>query len=75
MVRTGQSGIIYDFFMCGGKHSASAKKCGAAEFVIRLVEQLPKNQNYLLFFDNWFSTFLLLINLHSMGILTTATFR
>ena len=25
MVRAGQSGMIYDFFMYGGKHSAGAK--------------------------------------------------
>ena len=29
MVCAGRSGIIYDFFMYGGKHSAGADKCGA----------------------------------------------
>ena len=28
MVCAGRSGIIYDFFMYGGKHSAGADKCG-----------------------------------------------
>ena len=54
MVRAGQSVMIYDFFMCGGKHSPGSKKCGAEESVLRLVEQLLKNQKYRLFFDNWF---------------------
>lgn len=75
MVRAGRSSIVYDFFMYGGKHSAGAEKCGAEESVLRLAEELPKHQNYQLFFDNWFSTLPLMIKLHSMGILTSATFR
>ena len=55
--------------------SAGAKKCEVVESVLRFTEQLPKDQNYRLFFDNWFSTFPLLINLYSMGILATATSR
>ena len=34
MARAGQSGMIYDFFTYGRKHSAGAKKCGAEEFKI-----------------------------------------
>ena len=75
MVRAGQSGIVYDFFMYGGKHSAGAEKCGAEESVIRLVDEIPRDQNYQVFFDNWFSTLPLIIRLHAMGILATATFR
>ena len=56
MIRAAQSGMNYDFFMYVGKHRAGAKKCGAEESVLRLVEQLPKKQNYWLFFNNWFST-------------------
>ena len=29
MVRAGQSGMIYDIFMYGGKYSAGAERCGA----------------------------------------------
>ena len=75
MVRAGQSGMIYEVFLNVGKHSAGNKKTGALESVLRFVEQLSKNQNYRLFFDNWFSTFPLLINLYSMGIFATATSR
>ena len=44
MVRAGQSGMIYDFFMYGGKHSAGAKRCGPEESVLHLVEELPKHK-------------------------------
>ena len=40
-----------------------------------LLEEIPMNQNYRVFFDNWFSTLPLLIKLHSMGILSTAKLR
>ena len=74
----GQSwSVWYDLwlFMYGVKHSAGAKKFEVVESVLRFTEQLPKDQNYRLFFDNWFSTFPLLINLYSMGTLATATSR
>ena len=63
MVRAGQSGIVYDLNIYGGKHSAGAERCRAEESVLRLVEEIPKNQNYQVFFDNWFSTFPFLIKL------------
>ena len=57
MIRAGQSSMIYDFFMYGGKHRAGAKKCAAEESVLRLVKHLPKNNMIgWLFFDNWIST-------------------
>ena len=70
MVRAGRSGIIYS-----SKHSADADKCGAENSVLRLVQNIPKHPNYQVFFDNWFSTFPLLLKLQSMCILATATFR
>ena len=63
MVRVGQSGIVYDFFVYGRKS------------ILRLGEEIPKNQNYRVLFDNWFSTLPLLIKLQSMGILSTTTLR
>ena len=73
-VRAGVSGIIYDFFFYTGQNSAGREKCGSSEVVLRLVEELPKNQNFQLFMDNWFSTLSLLSELKSMRILTIATF-
>ena len=75
MVCASRSGIIYNFFMYGGKHSAGTYKCGAENLVLQLVQNIPKHQNYQVFFDDWFSTFPLLLKLQSMGILATATFR
>ena len=56
-------------------NSAGADKCGAENSLLRLVQNIPKHQNYQVLFDNWFSTFPLLLKLQSMGILATATFR
>ena len=67
MVRAGQSSMVFDFFMYSVKHSAGTKNYGAEESGLRLVEQLPKYQNYRLLFGNWFSTFSLLINLSFHG--------
>ena len=74
-VCAGASGIIYDFFFYAGQKSAGREKCGSSEVVLRLVEELPKNQNFQLFMDNWFSTLSLLSELKSIRILTIATFR
>ena len=47
----------------------------AVNVVIRLCEQLSKNVNHKLCFDNWFSTLDLLIELKQQGLCVTATFR
>ena len=73
-VRAGASGIIYDFFFYAEQKSAGREKCGSSEVVLRLVEELPKNQNFQLFMDNWFFTLSPLSELKSMRILTMATF-
>ena len=73
-VRAGASEIIYDFFFYAGQKSAGREKCGAFEVVLRSVEELPKNQNFQLFMDNWFSTLSLLSELKTRGILSIATF-
>ena len=75
MVRLKQSGTIYEFFMYGRKHSADADRCGAEESVLCLVEELPKHKTFHAYFCNCFSTFPLLIKLHSFGILATTIFR
>ena len=49
--------------------------CSSSYVVKRLVEGLPKNENYRLFFDNWFCTLDLCIILKRMGFLFTATIR
>ena len=75
MVRAGKSGFIYDFFLYSGKDSAGADNCNATNTVLRLVSDLPKNRGYRLFFDNWFCSLSLMLQLQSMGILCMATIR
>ena len=74
-VRTGKCGISYDFFLYTGAKSVGTGKCTAESVVLRLSEGVPKHSNYYLYFDNWFSILDLMLNLKSMGILATATFR
>ena len=57
--RTGSSGIVYDFEMYMGKGTAeNVSPLGiSGDVVLRLVDGLPKGQNYKLFMDNWFTSF------------------
>ncbi|ROL45839.1 PiggyBac transposable element-derived protein 2 [Anabarilius grahami] len=45
----------------------------AGEVVLRLVSEVPKGLNYKCFFDNWFTSPELIVELKKMGILTVAT--
>ncbi len=74
-VRAGKSGIIYDFFFYTGAGSTGKKSCSAKEVVLKLCEKVPKHCNYKIFFDNWFTTLELCIDLKDLGILSTATIR
>ena len=51
-VRTGFSGIIYDFFLHAGSKSAGWGNCGAEDGDLRLVDEVPRNEKFRLFFDN-----------------------
>ena len=53
----------------------SSRTMWSRRIILRLVEKIPKNKKYRLFFDSWFSTLPLLIKLQSMGILSTATLQ
>ena len=74
-VRAGQSGMIYDFFFYTGAKSTGAEKNTAKGIVMKLCENVPKSCNYKVFFDNWFSTLDLCLELKANGILTAATIR
>ena len=52
MVRAGQSGMIYDFLCIVLSTVLVPKNLESVESVLRFTEQLPKDQNYRLFFDN-----------------------
>ena len=72
-VRSGASGIMYDFFLYSGK--VNNEKCTGSYVVLRLIETLPKHQNYKVFFDNWFASIPLCLALKDIGYLSTATLR
>ena len=48
MVTAGQSGMIYNFFMYGGKHSAGAERYGAEDIVQVQNGMVLKNLFYVL---------------------------
>ena len=74
-VRAGGSGFMHDFFFHAGAKSAGITTCGAADVVKKLCETMPSNLNHKLFFDNWFCTLQLCLDLKADGILTAATLR
>ena len=43
--------------------------------MLKLSEEIPRNQRFKLFFDNWFSTLDLMVRLKSIGVLSTTAFR
>jgi hypothetical protein len=73
----GSSGIVYDFEIYRGKGivriTSSLGICG--NIVMRFVEGLPKNQNYKVFTDNWFTSYSLNSVLKDVGILSVGTVR
>ena len=74
-VRSGQSRMMYYFFLYAGKDSANKTDCSTANIVLRLSEGIPQHQNVKLCFDKWFCTLPLCLELKLLGILTTATIR
>ncbi|XP_047144656.1 piggyBac transposable element-derived protein 2 [Hydra vulgaris] len=72
-VRSGSSGLIYDFFLYSG--SVDNQKCTGSYVVHRLIETLPRNQNFRLYFDNWFASIPLFLSLKEKGFLAAATLR
>ena len=71
-VRAASSGMIYDFFLYAGSLNKTEKYTGA--FVVKkLIETLPKQLNFRLYFDNLFCTIDLCRELKSLGFPTVAT--
>ncbi|CAH2002562.1 unnamed protein product [Acanthoscelides obtectus] len=74
----GASGIVYDFeFYCGATNQPENLPdiSASSNIVIRLAENIPKHQNFLLFFDNWFCSPELQIELARNGIYSVGTIR
>uniref|UniRef100_A0A3B3S9X1 PiggyBac transposable element-derived protein domain-containing protein n=1 Tax=Paramormyrops kingsleyae TaxID=1676925 RepID=A0A3B3S9X1_9TELE len=73
--RAGVTGLVYDFEVYTGKGTVTNERgLGVAgEVVLRLISEVPKGLNYKCFFDNWFTSPELIVELKKMGILTVAT--
>lgn len=72
-VLSGASGFSYDFDIFTGKHRTDLpENCpdlgASGNVVIRLVDTVPKNLNYKLFIDNWYTSLPLMAYLHTNGI-------
>ena len=74
--RYGSSGIIYAFQIYTGKSSNVPTELGiTGNLVMRLCANLPKNQNYKLYFDNFFTSSRLLKKLKNYGMHALGTIR
>ena len=74
--RAGISGLVYDFTMYVGEGTCPSYGLGlSSDVVLYLAKGLPKDKNFKLYFDNWFTSVSLLISLKEMGIFATRTVR
>lgn len=68
-VLSGASGFIYDFEVDTGKHPDPPDNCPdlgiPGNIVQRLLITVPQNLNYTFFVDNWYTSLLLMANLHN----------
>lgn len=72
-----KSGIVHDFEIYIGKGTIKSNtKLGlSGDIVVRLSEIIPKHKNYKLSFDNWFTSYNLVVHLKCYGILSVGTMR
>lgn len=77
LARCGVSGMTYDFVMYDGQGPCVVESCGfqSGDFVVKLCETLPKQQEFTVYFDNWFTCFELQLLLKSWGIWSVGTVR
>ncbi|KAK3892961.1 hypothetical protein Pcinc_003140 [Petrolisthes cinctipes] len=72
------NGFVYNFDIYSGKIEPAPNEpdLGASSnVVLRLASIVQVNMSHLLFFDNWFSSLRLVIELHKKGIYTLGTVR
>ena len=81
--RNGQSGFCFDFEIEGAPDPQDANELApvdqigksGGDVVLRMCSKLPKNQNYKVFFDNYFTFRKLLNMLKQWGICAVGTIR
>ena len=57
------------------KGSVGTENCSSEGSVMRLVKHLHQHKYHTLCFDNWFTTFLLMLKLKALGIIALGTIR
>jgi len=72
-----KSGFVHDFEFYVGKGTIKSKSTLglSGDIIIRLCDIIPRNKNYKLCFDNWFTSYQLMCNLKHFGILANGTVR
>ena len=45
LVRAGEFGVMYDFFLHGPKNSTGGKSCSAEPIALKLFKGIPKNED------------------------------
>ena len=74
--RCGVTGMLYNFeIYCGRNANASSHLKVTGDLVMRLCQNLPHQQQYKVFFDNYFISIPLLVELRENGILALGTIR
>ncbi|KAK1170655.1 piggyBac transposable element-derived protein 3-like [Acipenser oxyrinchus oxyrinchus] len=78
-VRAGASGMAYDFEVYIGKGTTKTNEKSSlgisGDIVVRLVQNLPSDQNIKIYFDNWFASYDLVSTLKEMGFWSVGTVR
>ena len=67
--------MVYDFFIYGGKNDNGVNPLTAKDIVLKLSKDIPKNNGFQLYFDNWVSTMEITLALKLFRTFSTATFR
>ena len=73
--RTGVSGFLYDFNIYSGKAEEKCKSVYGVswEVVLQMASTLPKDHNFKLFADNFFTSLPLVVTLKEDGIFFVGT--
>lgn len=75
--RCGSSGMLHDFKIYTGKDpTITPSNMGVSgDVVVQLCEHVPKQKNFKIYTDNWFSSFKLTCTLKEIGIYTIGCIR
>jgi hypothetical protein len=70
----GESGICYDYVLYTGKNN-NTQHGFCTDITLELCETVPRKMNYKVYYDNYFTTIRLQVELMKMGIFSIGTVR